>query len=218
MRILIIGAGNVGSHLAKLLSLRGNEVLIVDKDEKKIDSVQSEADVQGFVRDATDPNLYDDIDLRSIDVLVAATNRDEVNLLAATIANDYGVPRIVARTRTPKIAKIMERIGVEYTITEPIAVAKLMDAIIEGKYHAVSLAPVMTGNYVLASITITENDSSVGKMLSEIIYPSEGVKLLAVFDGEKLREPVANMELSPNNIVIALVRRDKLEDFEKAFR
>ncbi len=218
MRILIIGAGNVGSHLAKLLSLRGNEVIIVDKDPSKIDMVQNEADVQGLIRDATDPNLYDDVDLKSIDVVVAATNKDEVNLLVATIANDYGVPRIVARTRSPKIAKIMERIGVEYTITEPIVIAKFLDSIIQGKYHAVSFAPVMTGNYVLASVTITENDSSVGKTLSEILYPTEGVKLLAVFDGEKLVEPVDNMELSPNNIVIALVRRDKLDEFEKAFR
>lgn len=218
MRILIVGAGRVGSHLAQLLSMRGNEVIIVDKDEEKIRAVQSEADVQGLVRDATDPSLYDEIDLRSIDVVVAATNKDEINMLVATIASEYGVPRIIARAITPKIAKIMERVGVEFAVTEPIVIAKIMDALIQGKYHAVSLAPVFTGNYMLAAVTITENDSSVGRSLGEITYSSEGIKVLAVFDGEKLVEPIETLELAPNYVIIALVRRDKLEEFEKAFR
>ena len=218
MRILIVGAGRVGSRLAQLLSIRGNEVIIIDKDEEKIKAVQSEADVQGLVRDATDPSLYDEIDLRSIDVVVAATDRDEVNMLVATIARESGVPRIIARALTSRIARVMERVGVEFAVTEPVVIAEIMDALIEGKYHAVSLAPVFTGNYMLAAITITENDSSVGRSLGEIMYPSEGVRILAIFDGEKLIEPVENIDLAPNYIIIALVRRDKLEEFERAFR
>lgn len=217
MRILIVGAGNVGSHLAQLLSMRGNEVIVVDRDGERIRQVQREADVQGIERDATDPSLYDEIDLRSIDVVVAVTDRDEVNLLVATIANESGVPRIVARTRSTKIAKIIERVGVEYTVTEPVVIAKYLYSIIEGKYHAVSLAPVFTGNYMLASITITETDASVGKTLGEIEL-DEGIKILAIFDGENILEPVPTREIMPNMIIIALVRRDLLEDFERAFR
>ncbi len=218
MRILIIGAGNVGSHLAQLLSIRGNEVIIVDKDEERIKQLQDQnVDAQGIVMDATDPNLYSEIDLKSIDVVVAATDRDEVNLLVATIANESNVPRIVVRTRSSRIAKIMEKIGVEYTITEPVVIAKLINSIIEGKYNAVSLVPVFTGNYMLTSITITETDSSVGRTLGEIELP-EGIKILGVFDGENILEPTGNLELRPNIIVIALVRKDVLEEFERAFR
>uniref|UniRef100_A0A7J3ZKP2 TrkA family potassium uptake protein n=1 Tax=Fervidicoccus fontis TaxID=683846 RepID=A0A7J3ZKP2_9CREN len=217
MRVLVVGAGNVGGLLAKLLSMHGNDVIVVDKDEGKIRSVQREADVMGIVRDATDPALYDEIDLASMDVVVAATDRDEVNLLVATLAVESGVPRVIVRTRSPKIAKIMERVGVEYTITGPAVVAKLILAIIEGRFQAVPLIPVFAGDYVLASITISETDSSVGKTLGELSVP-EGVRLLAVFDGENFLEPSGGLEIAPNSIIIALVRRDMLEEFERVFR
>ena len=217
MRILIVGAGNVGGLLAQFLSMHGNDVIVVDKDEEKIKNVQREADVMGIVRDATDPTLYDEIDLASMDVVVAATDRDEVNLLVATLAVESGVPRVIVRTKSPKIAKIMERVGIEYTITGPVVVAKLILAIIEGRFQAVPFVPVFTGNYMLASITVSETDSSVGKTLGELSIP-EGIRVLAVFNGEEFLEPSESLEITPNSTIIALVRRDMLEEFEKAFR
>ncbi len=219
MRILIIGAGQVGSHLARILALHGNEVMVVDKDPEKCRVLREslEVDVSVIEGDATDPSLYEEIDLSSVDVLVAATNRDEVNLFVATLAKDYGVKRIVARARSPLVARLMEKIGVEFVITEPLVTAKLMASIIEGKYNAISLVPVFTGNYVLVSVAISETDSSVGKSLEELDLPRNS-RILAVFDGENLLDPTEVRQLQPNFVVIALVRRDLVQEFIQAFR
>jgi trk system potassium uptake protein TrkA len=218
LRILIVGAGHVGSSLASLLAVKGNEVIVVDKDAEKCSRLANEVDVLALARDATDPALYEEVDLSSLDVVVAVTDRDELNLFISTIARDYGVPRIIARVKNPRIARLLEHIGVEHAITEPHIIAKLIEATIEGRYHAVELAPVFTGNYVLASITITESDSSLGKRLSEIPFPREGVRIIAIFDGEELRDPDEVSELQRGYHVVALVRNDKLEEFLESFR
>ena len=218
MKVLIIGAGHVGTHLAKLLSESGNEVIVVDKDPVKCERIANETDVMALNRDATDIFLYEDVDLATIDVAVAVTDKDEVNLFVAAIARDYGVPRIVVRVKDPRVARLLERIGIEHAITEPFLIAKIMESLIEGRYHAVELSPVLTGGYALVSFTVTESDSSVGKRLDEINYPREKAKILAVFDGSSLKDPVEVSELRPGYEIIALIHKETVEEFMSAFR
>ncbi|HIQ03395.1 MAG TPA: TrkA family potassium uptake protein [Desulfurococcales archaeon] len=217
MRILIIGAGETGRHTAKLLSKKGNEIIVVDKDRAKCEMVANEADVMAIIRDATDPGLYEEIDLRRIDVVVASTDRDEVNLFIAMIAKDYGVPRVVVRVKDEKIAKLLERVGVEAAICVPYVTAKLIESLIEGKYSVVELVPSFTGNYGLVSLTLTENDYCIGKHLSNIKLPKE-CKIIAVFDGERFLDPKEVTDLRPGYEIVALVRKDKIEEFKQAFR
>lgn len=218
MRILIIGAGDTGRHLARALAKRANEIIVVDKDKEKCAAIAAEGDIMAINRDATDLKLYEeDVDLRKIDVLVAVTDRDEVNLFIAILARDFGVPRIIVRVKDCKVASLLEKAGVERAICVPYVTAKLMEGIIEGKYSVAFFAPVFTGNYGLASVTITESDSSIGRRLEEITLPSH-VKLLAVFDGEELLDPEEVSELKPGYEIVALVRGDKVKEFVEAFR
>lgn len=123
MRILIIGAGSTGSHLAKLLSGKGHEVIIVDTNENKIENVQKEADVQAYKRDATDVSLYEELDLETIDVVVTVTDKDEVNLLVATLAKESGVPKVIARVKSSQIAKLLRKMGIEDVFNPPTLIA-----------------------------------------------------------------------------------------------
>ncbi len=219
MRILIVGAGKVGSILAKTLAEKGHEVIVVDKDPRKAEAVAREADVEALARDATDPSLYErEVDLSTVDVVVAVTNRDEVNMFVATLAREYDVPRIVVKVRDSRIAYLIEKMGIEYVVVEPQVTASIIHSIIEGKYVAVTLAPAFSGNYRLVSITISETDSSAGKTLDEIPYPRDRAKVLAVFDGTGLRDPSEIARLEPGYQVIALVREDAVDEFMAAFR
>ncbi len=219
MRVLIVGAGKAGSILAKELSERGYEVIVVDKDSVKIANISREADVLAYTYDAVDPTLYErEIDLTTIDIVVAVTNRDEVNMFIATLAKEYDVPRIIVKVRDPKIAYIIERLGTEYIVVEPIVTANTILGIIEGKKSVVNLVPVYTGYYQLVAITITEQDKAYRRSIAEIDYPRDAVKILAVFDGTSLRDPEEIEQLERGYEVIALVREDKLEDFIKSFR
>ena len=219
MRILIIGAGKLGSLLAKQLSERGHEVIVIEIDEVKAKRVAEEADVAAYVRDATDPAVYEEVGLSTIDVVVATTNRDEVNLFASLIAREYGVPRIIAKVRDSKVAQIMTRVGlVEDVVVEPQVMASIIEGIIEGKYNVVDLVPVFIGDFRLVTVAIAEGSSVEGRLLEEIKYPKEGVRILAIFDGKNFHDPGEIIRLEPGYQIIALVREDVIEEFLEAFR
>jgi len=219
MRILIIGAGKLGSLLARQLSERGHEVIVIEVNEEKAKKVAEEADVAAYVRDATDPSVYEEIGLSTIDVLVATTNRDEVNLFAALIAREYGVPRVIVKVRDNKVAQIMSRVGLaEDVVVEPQVIASVIEGIIEGKYSVVELVPTYIGEFKLVAITITEGSTVEGRLLEEIKYPRQGTKILAIFDGKEFHDPGEIIRLEPGYQVIALVRETLIEEFLEAFR
>ncbi len=217
--MLIVGAGKVGSILARMLAERGHEVIVVDKDERKAEMVAREADVEALARDATDPSLYErEVDLTTVDVVVAVTNRDEVNMFVATLAREYNVPRIVVKVRDQRIAQLIQKLGIEYVVVEPVITANIINSIIEGRYVAVNLLPTFMGNYRLVSITISEGDSSAGKTLDEIDYPRDKARILAIFNGESIVDPSEVTRLEPGYQVIALVQQDAIDRFLQAFR
>lgn len=219
MRILIIGAGKLGSLLAKNLSEKGHEIIVVEQDEEKARKLAEEADVAAYARDATDPSVYEEIGLQSIDVVVATTNKDEVNLFAALIAREYGVPRIVAKVRDNRVAQILTRVGlVEDVVVEPQVIGAIIEGIIEGKYNIVELVPVFTGNFRLVAVTIAEGSNAEGQLLDEIKYPKHGAKILAVYDGQSFHDPGELIRLEAGYQIIALVRNDLIEEFLDAFR
>ena len=218
MRILIIGAGYVGRILAKELAVRGNEVIVVDKDPKKCDIIAKEADVLAIARDATDPSLYEEIDLRKIDAVIAVTDRDEVNMFVSLLAKIYAVPYRIARVRDERVASLMESDGIAQPVNEASTVAKLIQGLLEGKFASTFLVPVFSGNYVLISLTISELDKSNARSINDIDYPKDYAKVIAVFDGKNVLDPDEVTVLKAGYEVIALVRRDKVEEFISAFR
>ncbi len=218
MRILVVGAGYVGRILAKELAVRGNEVIVVDKDPAKCDAIAKEADVLAIARDATDPSLYEEIDLRKIDAVIAVTDKDEVNMFVSLLAKIYAVPYRIARVRDERVASLMESDGIAQPVNEALTIAKLIQGLLEGKFASTFLVPVFSGNYVLVSLTISELDKSNAKSIDDIDYPKEHAKIIAVFDGKNVLDPDEVTVLKAGYEIIALVRRDKVEEFISAFR
>ncbi|ABU81420.1 potassium channel family protein [Ignicoccus hospitalis] len=220
MKILVVGIGELGRRVATDLSLKGYDVVAVDVNSEKCQALAREADVMVINRDATDPSLYEELELGSFDVVIASTDRDEVNLFVAAVAKEYGVGNIVVVTRTAKASELIEMLGLaDVTFPSPIVSAKLVLSYIEGKYGIVELTKVLSGKYGIYSIEITSGDSSVGMKISEIkeILPKD-VMILAVFNGEQFVEPEEELTLEPGYILILLAPVGREEEIESALR
>ena len=104
MRILIIGAGKVGSSVAGNLVSESNDITIVDTNKAKIAEIQSNYDLQGIVGDATSPSVLADAGAVDADMIIAVTANDETNLAVTLIAEQlFNVPSRIARVRNDEL-------------------------------------------------------------------------------------------------------------------
>ncbi|MEC7839196.1 MAG: Trk system potassium transporter TrkA [Chlamydiota bacterium] len=97
MNIVIVGAGELGRYIATLLSKEEHNIIIIDKDPKKIEAVSQNIDVAVRHGSGTDWQLLDDLHELSPDLLIAITDNDETNLVACSIAKNLGYPHTIAR-------------------------------------------------------------------------------------------------------------------------
>jgi trk system potassium uptake protein TrkA len=101
MRVAIAGAGSVGRSIAIELLGNGHEVLLIDKDPRKI-KVYNVPNAEWLLADACEISSLEDASLERCNVVIAATGDDKVNLVVSLLAKtEYGVPRVVARINHP---------------------------------------------------------------------------------------------------------------------
>jgi len=118
MRILIIGAGNAGRHLAGKLCDMSHEVVVVDRDQERLALLEAQLDILTVRGSGSSPDVLERAELAKANLLIAVTNSDEVNLLACICAHEAGVPNTVARIVNPALMESplldYKRLGVDW--------------------------------------------------------------------------------------------------------
>ena len=99
MQIVIIGAGKVGYSLARMLSSDEHDVIVVEPDIERGNIINEKLDVQVVNGNGASPRLQRAIGIGNADLVVAVTDRDEINMLSCTFAKQAGAKRTVARLR-----------------------------------------------------------------------------------------------------------------------
>jgi len=100
MRIVILGAGQVGSTVASALVHEDNDITIVDKDEQRLKELQDQLDIRSVLGYASHPKVMERAGIEDADLVIALTSSDEVNMVACQIAYTlYNVPTRIARVR-----------------------------------------------------------------------------------------------------------------------
>lgn len=101
MNIVILGAGRVGSSIADMLCRMEHSVTIVDTDPKMVARINEELDVRAIVGSAAQSSVLFQAGISGADVCMAMTGRDEINIVAASLAKSMGARRSVARVYAP---------------------------------------------------------------------------------------------------------------------
>lgn len=101
MRVLILGAGTVGTSIADLLCHHGHSVSLVDQSALRVREVSSDLDVRGITGSASQSSVLFQAGVSSTDVCLAVTGSDEVNIMAASMAKAMGASRSIARVYAP---------------------------------------------------------------------------------------------------------------------
>lgn len=114
MKIIILGAGQVGGTLAENLVGENNDITIVDSDKNKLRSLQDKYDLRVVVGHGAHPDVLREAGAEDADMLIAVTNSDECNMSACQIAYTlFGTPTKIARIRSEQYLHMQERLFID---------------------------------------------------------------------------------------------------------
>ena len=105
MRVIIVGAGEVGYHLAERLSQESQDVVVVESDPERAERASDVLDVMTVVGNGASIPVLEEAGIRGAGMLLAVTSKDEVNLISCLAASRLGVEYNIARISNPDAPK-----------------------------------------------------------------------------------------------------------------
>ena len=129
MRIVIAGAGEVGSHLAKMLSNENHEIILIDPEEARLKPIDSSLDVLTHEGSATSVKILEDALRKKTDLFIAVTHSEDTNITASILAKRFGAIKTIARIDNldylePATVDFFKSIGVDSLIYPELIAAR----------------------------------------------------------------------------------------------
>jgi len=205
MRMLVVGAGNIGGHLALDLAGRGHEVVCAERNADTLAKLPPAERLTMVVGDACDPHVLERASAREVEVLVAATGDDEDNLVASLLCKqEFAVPHVLARVNHPTNRWLFgEAWGVDVAVSPP----DLLTALVEEEVTAgdvVGLMPLEHGSVELVELRLDGLSHAVGLRVSDLDLPADLVLLAVVHEGH-VKPARGATPLDEGDAVLALV-------------
>lgn len=173
MKIIILGAGQVGGSLALSLANESNDITLVDQNAKVLREIQDRADLQTIIGHAAHPTVLEQAGARDANMIVALTSSDETNMVACQVAYTlFHTPTKIARVRTGdylnyKDLFVQEALPVDVLISPELLVSKYVQNLIEHP-GALQVLNFANGKVQLVAIRINSANNLVGKSISKI--------------------------------------------------
>jgi trk system potassium uptake protein TrkA len=219
MSIIIIGAGEVGYHLAQRLSQEKKDVVVIDRDLEKIKRVQNTLDVQAVHGSGGSISLLRQAGISEASMLIAVTNSDEVNMISCLVAGVQDkIPKKIARVRDPEYSALFplfdkEHLDIDLVINPDHEVVDMILNLMEVP-GAVDVADFADGKVRMVGLPLISDSPMVGKSLAEIaaLYPRSGILIVAVQKGERVFIPKGHDVITANDLLFMVMARDKTRE------
>lgn len=167
MRIIIVGAGDVGSYLAERLSAGGKDVVVIEDNPQRAARLQESIDALVLTGNGATVPLLEKAGAGQADLMIAVSSSDGVNILACHTATALGTKTTIARIEDPGLREGADRLGVDYVI-DPSATAAAELAELAGAGGASEIIPFADGKLVMVGGTVTPGAPLVGSPLSDL--------------------------------------------------
>jgi trk system potassium uptake protein len=212
MRVMVIGIGEVGQHIARTLSAERHDVTIVDADGRRVEAMQGELDALIVAGNGASPKFLREAGAGQADLLCAVTGVDEVNVIAALAAHQLGARRTVARVRDAEYfgddeTFAREQLGIDFVINPERATAHdLAESILlPGAVHVEYFAD---GQVAVAESIVTHRSPLAGQPLSSrrMVRPSFVFGLIR--DGRAIATEPGHRPKPGDHVLVAAARED----------
>jgi trk system potassium uptake protein TrkA len=184
MKVLIVGAGPLGTQIAQVLAAAG-DVSLIDNDDDRIAELEGHISARLVAGDACEPAVLEDAGALTTDLLVAATGDDEDNLVISLLAKrQFAVPRVAARINDTDNGWLFDH---HWGVAVAVPAATPLISLIEeatGATDTVALLRLSKAGVNVIETAITHHSRAVGHTLADITLPTGTVIAAVIRNGE----------------------------------
>ena len=220
MNIMIVGCGKVGQTLAQHLNEDGNNVTVIDTDDKLVSDVAARLDVMGYVGNGATHTLQQEAGIEKTDLLIAVTGSDELNLLCCLIAKKESNCQTVARVKNPaystETAYLKDELGLAMVINPEHAAATEIARVLRFP-SAIKIETFAHGRVELFKYKIPEGSRLSGMAVKDVVAKlSCDVLVCTVEREDETYIANGNFVFAEKDIISVIASPKNASDFFKA--
>ncbi|WP_075981823.1 potassium channel family protein [Bacillus massilinigeriensis] len=219
MNVIIIGGGQTGAHIGRVLLNNALNIKIIEYQEAHAESLVKDFSKERVIHGSgTDPNTLEAAGIKTADVLVAVAGSDEVNLVASTIAKfEFSVPRVVARVNNPRNAWLYNRdMGVDVLINQAEIMAQMVVEEMDME-HVATLMKLNRGNLSIAKITVNGESNAISKEIKDLNIPPKCVLISILRNADEVVIPRGNTIIEANDQILFLADQCMEKEINQIF-
>lgn len=214
MRIVIVGASDVGVMVAKILQSRNHDIVIVEQSREVIEALYDELDCSFIHGDGTRPAILQEAELDAADALFCVTESDQSNIIASLVGRTLGARRVVTKIEKPEFESICLKLGLEHTIVPPRTIARYLADMLND-VDVVELSTYIRGEARFFMFMATDRED--GKSVSDLNLPAQARVVCFYRDGEfHLAEEGSTVQRGDEVVVLTHARN--LVELNERFR
>ncbi|MFA5809330.1 MAG: TrkA family potassium uptake protein [Thermoleophilia bacterium] len=216
MFVVIAGGGKVGRTLTRLLTTRGNEVMMIEQDRRRYQRLTQEFDEAVMLGDATEIFNLERAGIERADVVAAVTGDDEDNIIICQVANHkFNVPKAIARVNNPENQEAFDVLDVGPTVSATNSLLSLIEHEMP-THKLVHLLNLKKENLEIVEVMVEEGSSLSHKRIEEIKLPT-GVLLISILRGTQALIPQGSTELRAGDQILAILEPGREEELTHLF-
>ena len=213
MRFTILGASRFGTATVKKLMEEGHEVVLIDKDNARLETLADDLDCGMINGDGTLPSTLRDAFGDGSDALVSLTNVDDVNILASVVGRSIGYERVIPQIVRPELLSVVDELDLDDTITPHESVAS---AIVSALTQHSEVETETTLHRQLRIVTQKVPASMAEKKIGDLELP-DGTRPIAHLSEETERLADPDITLDEGDKLVLVVETDSAEALNKMF-
>ena len=218
-KILIIGGGNIGFHLARMLeeNFEGIRVKIIEKNKERAEEIASDLSSSIVINgDALDEEILKEANLEESETVLALTNDDENNIMACVLAEKTGQKkRTIAIVNKSNYSLLQSSLNIDDLVDPRLTtVSRIMEHVHKGTIG--SVYSLLDGEYEFIEAKILEGSGLLNKKIKESNLPDD-LRIGAVVRKKEVLIPRSDFIFEKDDLVILLAKRDQLKEVEEIF-
>lgn len=217
MKIILAGAGEVGSHLAKLLSYENHDIILIDIDQEMLDSAYNQLDILPIKGDAASRSVLYQAEIWKADLYMSVTTSEHTNLVSAILAKKMGAKQTIARVENPEfLAKdqmeIFRELGIDIIISPNNLVAKEITRLLK-QTALTDIFEFEDGKLSVIGLTVRYNSKIVGRNILEIeeMTTDFPFRPIAILRGNTTIRPRGTTIVRPRDHIYMMARQEEIK-------